>query len=139
MYDFEEFKNVMEQMVKEKFSEGYQVERHKVIKNNQLELDSLVILAEDTNVSPQFYMQQLYPRYEQGETMEQLVADIVSTYHETAKNNRFDSENLTLEACREQIIYRVVSLEKNEEQLAEVPYIPFMDLAITFHCLMVHD
>ena len=42
MYDFEEFKNVMEQMVKEKFSEGYQVERHKVIKNNQLELDSLV-------------------------------------------------------------------------------------------------
>ena len=44
--------------------------------------------------------------------MEQLVADIVSTYHETAKNNRFDSENLTLEACREQIIYRVVSLEK---------------------------
>ena len=39
MYDFEEFKNVMEQMVKEKFSEGYQVERHKVIKNNQLELD----------------------------------------------------------------------------------------------------
>lgn len=85
MYDFEEFKNVMEQMVKEKFSEGYQVERHKVIKNNQLELDSLVILAEDTNVSPQFYMQQLYPRYEQGETMEQLVADIVSTYHETAK------------------------------------------------------
>ena len=54
MYDFEEFKNVMEQMVKEKFSEGYQVERHKVIKNNQLELDSLVILAEDTNVSPQF-------------------------------------------------------------------------------------
>ena len=139
MYDFEEFKNVMEQMVKEKFSEGYQVERHKVIKNNQLELDSLVILAEDTNVSPQFYMQQLYPRYEQGETMEQLVADIVSTYHETAKNNRFDSENLTLEACREQIIYRVVSLEKNEEQLAEVPYIPFMDLAITFHCLMVQD
>lgn len=115
MYDFEEFKNVMEQMVKEKFSEGYQVERHKVIKNNQLELDSLVILTEDTNVSPQFYMQQLYPRYEQGETMEQLVADIVLTYHETAKNNRFDSENLTLEACREQIIYRVVSLEKNEE------------------------
>lgn len=56
MYDFEEFKNVMEQMVKEKFSEGYQVERHKVIKNNQLELDSLVILTEDTNVSPQFYM-----------------------------------------------------------------------------------
>lgn len=139
MYDFEEFKNVMEQMVKEKFSEGYQVERHKVIKNNQLELDSLVILTEDTNVSPQFYMQQLYPRYEQGDTMEQLVADIVSTYHETAKNNRFDSENLTLEACREQIIYRVVSLEKNEEQLAEVPYIPFMDLAITFHCLMVQD
>lgn len=139
MYDFEEFKNVMKQMVKEKFPGEYHVELHKVIKNNQLELDSLVILTEGANVSPQFYMQQIYPRYEQGETMEQLVAEIVSTYQETAQNSWFDREDLTLEACRERIIYRVVSLEKNAQQLEEVPYIPFMDLAITFHCLMVQD
>jgi len=34
------------------------------------------------------------------------------------------------------IFYRLVSLERNEKLLGEIPYIEFLDLAVTFHCLV---
>ena len=37
------------------------------------------------------------------------------------------------------ITYRLISFNRNEKLLSQVPYIKYLDLAITFHCLVKED
>lgn len=139
MKEYEEFKACMVEQVRKQFSEEYRVEVHRVVKNNQLELESLVILCQTEKVTPQFYLQKYYARYKQGESVPFLAEEIAQAYRQTLAERTWEKIDLSLEYCREKIVYRLVSREKNEEQLAEIPYIPFLNLVITFHCLMVQD
>lgn len=137
--EYEEFKKYLMESVREEFPLPYQIKLHNVRKNNGLLLESLVILQDDCNLSPQFYVQKYYARYEQGESIDDLVQEICDAYRETVADAEQKTPDLSFAHCRERIIYRLVSMEKNEEQFASMPYIPFLNLAITFHCLMVQE
>lgn len=125
--------------VREEFPLPYQIKLHNVQKNNGVLLESLVILQEDCNLSPQFYVRNYFARYERGESIEGMIQEICTAYRETVADAEQKTPNLSFAHCRERIIYRLVSMEKNEEQLTSIPYIPFLNLAITFHCLMVQE
>ena len=43
------------------------------------------------------------------------------------------------ELAKEHIAYKLISREKNEKLLEEIPYIPYLDLAITFFCKIEHE
>lgn len=139
MKEYEEFKKCMMRQVQERFPDSYRIEIHHVVKNNQLELESLVILCEGVNVSPQFYLQRYYERYRQGESVTLLADEIAEAYRSTLTQCDWKNLDLSLDYCRERIVYRLVSREKNEEQLEGIPYIPFLNLVITFHCLMMQE
>ncbi|MCH5266754.1 MAG: hypothetical protein J1E62_00305 [Lachnospiraceae bacterium] len=140
MKNYEDFKNFMVEQVQKLVSYERRVEVHRVMKNNQLTLDSMVILSEGCSISPQFYLEHYYSRYQRGEKIEYLVREIIETYERTLTERDWSSQlDLSLEHCGEQIIYRLVSYEKNKELLEGTPYIPFLNLVITFHCLMMQD
>ena len=55
------------------------------------------------------------------------------------QNNEFGSFNMDINNCMDKIVCRLVSFERNSRLLEEIPYIPFLDMAIIFYCLVTED
>lgn len=136
---YSRFQNCLEEQLAEQIPEGYRISIHKVVKNNDLQLDSLVILSEEVNISPNFYLQQYYEKYLHGMSMETVISDILEKYERTRQMMGKYQMDLSLDSCRDKIIYRLSSGEKNRIRLENVPFIPFLDLVITFHVLMIEE
>lgn len=136
---YEEFQKQLLEQMHQHFQKGYQIKLHEVIKNNGLHLDSLVVLEEKRRVSPEFYLQAYYTRYRGGETVEELAQEMKDIYYRTRQDTENLSLDLSLDNCRDRIIYRLVSYERNQEIWEQVPYIPFLDMMVVFHCLMMRE
>lgn len=137
-YSYEEFKSVLSKMIKEKFGDEINIEIHNVIKNNSLELEGIVLSGNKKNISPNFYLQAYYKEYLQGAGIEEIVALMYNKYTEL-KDMDYGSFDLDIENCKDKIVCRLVSFEKNSRLLEEIPYIPFLDLAIIFYCLVIEN
>lgn len=137
--DYVEFQTNMKEQLRALLPESYQVVIQKVVKNNDLQLDSLVILSKNVNISPNFYMQQYYRRYLDGETAEGLISEMLVLYERTKDTMNQYRLDLSLDTCRDKIIYRLISGERNDRHLENVPSIPFLDLEITFYVLLVEE
>ncbi len=133
------FQNCLEEQLAEQIPEGYRISIQKVVKNNDLQLDSLVIMSEHVNVSPNFYLQIYYEKYLHGMSMEAIITDVLEKYEKTKQIMGNYQIDLSWDACRDKIVYRLSSGEKNRMRLENVPSIPFLDMVITFHVLMIEE
>jgi hypothetical protein len=133
-----EFLRSMKESVKEGMGGDYKVEINHVIKNNSLELDGLVILKDRERLTPNIYMNPYYEKYLGGETVKELTDEVIRIYRTTKEDG--DKEDLhiryELDRMKSCIIYRLINYDRNRKLLMEVPHIHFLDLAITFHCLI---
>lgn len=126
-------------MVSKRMGKEYTARIYKVMKNNSLELDSLVLLKEGKSFAPNIYLQPYYEAYKQGEGLNELTERLCRIYEEgntPITGNDFD---YSFQVMRENIVYRLISYERNQKLLEQVPYLKFMDLAITYHCLVRDD
>lgn len=116
----------------------YNVSINHVIKNNSVELDGIVILQDTEKITPNIYLNSFYERYLNGESIAMLAHEIVTIY----KNSKDIENRESIRFCyefaemRDSIIYRIINYDKNVKLLKDVPHILFLDLAITFHCLI---
>lgn len=125
--------------VKCRFPENVKVEIHKVLKNNSLELDSMVILSEGEKISPNFYLQLIYEEYLSGMDIPSIAEQIEELYYEALKDGKSMELDMSFENCAERVIFRLVSYQQNHELLQTVPFIRFLDMAVTFHVLFRND
>ena len=137
--EYQKFCQKITKAVQENFPEKVHVEIHKIIKNNSLELDSLVILEDDRPMSPNFYLQAYYEEYKKGSSVKALAKQIKRLYAEAVRRGECMEFDWAYENCANHIIFRLVSLEKNKKILQTVPYIPFLDMAVTFYLLIRKD
>lgn len=111
----------------------------KVLKNNSLELDSLVLLRKGKNFSPNIYLQTYYEAYKQGVKITELVQRLCNIYQNCNVPIVDDTFSYSFDQMKSFIIYRLVSYERNQKLLEKVPHIRYLDLAITYHCLVRED
>lgn len=141
LLEFGEFLSLMKKSVKEAVGAGYQVEINHVIKNNSIELDGLVVLKDKECITPNIYMNIYYEKYLEGEAVNEIVGDIIRIYKRSREDNEKNELHIRyeldeMESC---IIFRLINYDKNRKLLMDVPYIQFMDLAVTFHCLVKNN
>jgi len=138
LMEFEDFLATMKESVKEAIGEEYNVNISHVIKNNSIELDGLIILKENERVTPNIYLNSYYEDYLEGESIENMVEKIVGIYMDTMEEGERETLCIQYEfnEMKPCIIYRLVNFNKNRKLLQEVPHIRFLDLAVTFHCLV---
>jgi hypothetical protein len=117
----------------------YTARIYKVMKNNSLELDSLVLLKEGKNFSPNIYLQPYYEAYQQGVSVGELVQRLCDIYQSCTVPIVEEGFNYTFEQMKSRIIYRLVNYERNSRLLENIPHIRYLDLAITYHCLVRED
>lgn len=126
-------------IMKEKMGQEYSIRVYTVTKNNNLELDSLVILKEGKSFSPNIYLLPYYEAYRQGVSMDELADRLYKSYNQSTMSIVSDNFSFSFHDLKSSIIYRVVSFERNDKLLERIPYIKYLDLAITFHCLVRDD
>jgi len=126
-------------MVKELMGEEFDVKIYKVTKNNSLELESLVILKKGENYSPNIYLLPYYESYLQEVPIFEVAQRIVNVYRNYTVPILREKFSYTYEQVKAFVTYRLVSFHKNRKLLNNIPYIKYLDLAITFHCLVRDD
>lgn len=106
-------------------------------KNNGTHYDGLVLLHPKKNVSPAIYLMPYYHRYLEGVCLEEICEDILHTYQAHTPEENFDTSCFTdFSRASEHIVMRLVSFEKNQELLKEIPFFRYQDLAVIFYCLL---
>lgn len=83
-----------------------------------------------------------YAAYQKGMALEQISNDIYELFHalERRGSHDFTLDKLgDFEQAKDRIFYRLVNYDKNLEMLKEVPHIPWLDLAVTFHVMGFQD
>lgn len=122
------------------FGEDFTVKLNKVIKNNSIELDGLAILRKGESITPNIYLNSYYDKYMEGETISDILEEITGSYAAAEKGEEVEVDyEFRLEDVKDRIFYRVVNYQKNRKLLKDMPNIKFLDLTITFHCLVKND
>ncbi len=129
----------IKEMVSELMGEEFDIKIYKVTKNNSLELESLVILKKGENYSPNIYLLPYYEAYMQGVSVFELSERIVKVYKNYTVPTVHEKFSYTYDDVKAFVTYRLVSFHKNKKLLANIPFIKYLDLAITFHCLVRDD
>lgn len=136
---YENFIGEITEMVKKKMGGEYSIQTYKVTKNNSLELESIVILQKGKNYAPNIYLLPYYEAYIQGADMEELVNGLCNVYYKYSAPPLNEDFTYSYEDIKTYIIYRLVNYERNKKLLEKIPHIKYLDLAITFHCLVRED
>lgn len=116
------------------------VKLHKVLKNNDIELDALTILNEKSNVSPTIYLNAYYEEWKNGRDIGDIISEIYQLYEEHSHNLHFDVDIFKdFEKIRGRIAYKLINTKANAKLLEDVPNVPFLDLSVVFYCMLDND
>ena len=122
------------------YGSEYNVDIHKVGKNNGLHLTGITIRNKDSNIAPNIYLDGYYADYNDGRTMEDICKEIVQIYEKNKMQKDFSTEHIVdFENIKDEICFKLVNREKNEELLADAPYVEYQDLAVIFYVLVSKD
>lgn len=137
--DYNYFVNEITKKVRKNMGDEYSVNIYKVIKNNSLELDSLVVLEKGKNYAPNLYLEPYYESYLDGTPLEEITDRLCDVYRQNTLPIISKDFHYSYDEMKPYIIYRLINYEKNKSLLCQVPHLKQLDLAITFHCLVRDD
>lgn len=137
---YEEFIKEIKEKVEENIGDGYEINIEKALKNNSCVIHNIVIKSLEsegnTSLIPAINLKSCYSQYLLGKSTENLAEEIIQLYYAGISDNDNINLNFINRANAEELLfYRIVNKYKNKEILSNVPYIPFLDLAVTFHFL----
>ena len=135
--EYQNFYKELVQSIQEKLGDKYQVKITDIEKNNGVVLEGMIIIKEDSQISPNIYLECFYDRYQEGESLEEITEEILIMYHETMNRNPIQMDQLAeLKRHEDNIFFRLVNYNLNKGFLEKVPHIRYLEFAITFHCLL---
>ncbi|MCM1273335.1 MAG: DUF5688 family protein [Clostridium sp.] len=113
-----------------------------VSKNNGKKCTGMAIVLRGEQVAPNIYMEYYYMLYCQEHDMDHVLKLIADEYKEASSG--LDQLGFTLmndDVCmvKDNIFLKLINMEKNKSNLSECPYLPFMDLAISFRVMVQKD
>lgn len=131
----EEFAENVKEGLQKYFGEEVQVCVNPVQKNNGVILTGIVIFEKGNHVAPTIYMESFWEEYKKGKELGGIVLEIVKIYEDNRFEYSGELESFeTYENAKKKIYYKLVNAEKNKKLLEEIPFFPFLDLAIVFYC-----
>lgn len=132
---YQEFIEKVKTHISSQLNSGQKIAIHQVTKNNGLVYDGLFIVDPVLNVSPTIYLNPYYHRYLNGVSLEDIYEDILTTYYTNLPKQDFDVSVFTdFSKAKERIVMKLVNRRRNEALLQNVPFVPYLDLAIVFVC-----
>lgn len=135
---YEEFLTAVKQQMELALGSGYTLSLRKVQKNNGLVLDGLCITKGTDPVSPSIYLNQYYQQYRKGSSIASLVKELLELYYQNPMPPVDHEAFSSYEKMKHAISFKLIHADSNRELLEDVPYVPWLDLAIVFY-LCIHE
>lgn len=107
------------------------------IKNNDTTKHGIVMKKRDEFISPTVYVDGFYQDFlRKKKTIPEVATKVLETL-EKVKDHAEQYKNFSVEFrdCKDKIIYRLISYDRNRKYLQTVPYLPFLNLAIVFNVI----
>lgn len=134
---YEEFKHQLITELEVRFPSGTSIAIQQIPHNNNYKEDALTILEPGLNISPTIYLESYFHQLKTGTSFSSVISHILKFYQKHRSPHSIDTAFFTcFDNIKSRIVYKLVHTEKNKELLKEVPWIPYLDLAIVFYCLL---
>lgn len=134
---YQEFVCAMEKEMNQKLQGGVKAKQYTAVKNNGKVKRGLLMETPGVNVSPTIYLEEFYQRSQEGESMDELVQDILDFYGVVKCEKSWNTDRIEhYDAIQDKIVFKLIHTEKNRALLREVPHIELLDLSIVFYALL---
>lgn len=112
-----------------------------IVKPNDRVLDGLIISDPQTEVAPTIYLNPYYDALSSGgASFDEIIENIFRLYKDNRTSASFDQDSfLNWDRAKGHITYRLLNRKGNEKFLEDVPYLPYLDLAVIFAYLITID
>lgn len=139
----EEFVKKLVVELKKKIGDKYTIGVNKVVKVNDVVLHSINFIKKPINLSPNIYLEGLYEKYLEGYSIAEIADRIIFLVE-----NQFviveDEEKITekmknYQNAKNNIILKLINLEKSRKFLRDKVYKQFNDLAIALYVMVRQD
>lgn len=111
--------------------EAYDVRLERVLKNNQVAYNAIVILQKGRHMAPSVYLEEYFDRYNEGMNVTDISLNIIVQYEKYKDGVDIDSEELMdYERMRDNMFVKVINTAMNEELLQNTPHINYYDLSM---------
>lgn len=138
--EFREFKEKTAAGLQAYLGDSMRVEFNNVRKNNGILLEGLSIVREGINISPTIYLNDFYREYCNGKSLSFIVTQLADIYKQSKMQKSMDMDFfLDYEKVKTKLIYKLVNYDKNKEWLENIPHIPYLDMALTFQCMVLQE
>lgn len=109
------------------------ITKERIRKNNSVFLDALIVRLPDSASAPVVYLEPLYQSYKNGSSIDKIAQLIIARLEtEIPLSVELVKDAHALEMIRDKIAFRLISKKENEALLQDVPWVPFLDLAVIF-------
>ena len=109
-------------------------------KNNGVIWQGLSFRKQGCKSAPTIYLEPYYEAFLEGMSLENLAVQMVECYGNYAGHPEFEPDFFQhYEGISGKIVYKLVNYRRNAKLLAEVPHLPYLDLAMVFYCLISHS
>ncbi|MCB6416606.1 DUF5688 family protein [Faecalimonas umbilicata] len=109
-------------------------------KNNHTLKDGFQLQNDTSNVGIILYLDDWYSAFLEGTTLSDIADKFMEMYQCATAVTLPDTNILTnYESIREKIFYKLINFKENQQELKDIPYIPYLDLAIVFYVLLDCD
>lgn len=126
--------------IREVLDEDAKIKVHKMYKNNDICLHSIVISYGDQRCVPNIYMDEYYQKYKMGfMSLGQIACEVMKERDIHGHQMIEPIGKMTWENVQDKVFCRLVNLEMNKKKLENMPYMEYLDLAVTFRLLHSAD
>lgn len=138
--NYQQFIAATKEKVALSLGDGMQLHVHTTLKNNGHERIGLTISDNNVNIFPTIYLEEFYQQYQKGYSLDEITESIVRVYHDVKFEHTWQVNIIKeFSVIKSKIVYKLIHAKKNEILLQDIPYVPYMDLAIVFYVLFDVD
>ena len=123
----------------EKMQVNRRVEYRVIRKNNGVEHHGMLIHLEKEVVAPCIYLEVYKQEYEDGRPLTSIAQEIEELWVKQLEQIKGRTIDISFESVKERIVFRLVHYGKNKKELDHMPYLPVLNLALTFHVAMMNE
>lgn len=130
---YREFIEALQKELEERLGEAA-ILFQKVTKNNEVTKDCFLISEAGYDISPAVYIEEYYRAFQEGMSLKEAAKKITKVYKACRNGMELDAQKFCeFEKVKDALFCRLISRGKNRRLLEQVPYVPYLDLAVVFY------
>lgn len=138
--EYQQFIDDLVQTLQSMLGKDVCVSSRPVKQNNGISHMAVMIREADRNITPMIYPQKEFEEYQKNGDIEAAARQILLRHRKLAPDGSLDPESFTdIRRAGSRIVCRIISRQKNETLLEQVPHRDYLDLSVVYYWLSDDD